>query len=41
MRTKNQKQMPLIPGTVGHPHAMELKLISQILDDIPSINEVA
>ena len=41
MRKKNQKQMPITPPTVDHPHAMELKLISRILDDIPIINEMA
>jgi len=33
--------MPLTPRTVDHPHAMELELISRILDDIPTINELA
>jgi IS5 family transposase len=33
--------MPLTPTTVDHPHAMELELISRILDDIPTINELA
>jgi len=41
MRKRNQKQIPLIPRTVNHPHAMELKLISRILDYIPVINELA
>lgn len=41
MRKKNQKQMPLTPTTVDHRHAMELELISRILDDIPTINELA
>jgi len=41
MRKRNQKQMPLTPRTVDHPHAMELELISRILDDIPTINELA
>jgi len=41
MRKKNQKQMPLTPRTVDHPHAMELKYISRILDHIPTINELA
>jgi len=41
MRKKNQKQMPLIPMTVDHPHAIELELISRILDRIPTINELA
>jgi IS5 family transposase len=41
MRKKNQKQMLLTPTTVDHPHAMELELISRILDDIPIINELA
>jgi len=41
MRKKNQKQMPLIPMTVDHPHAIELEFISRILDRIPTINELA
>jgi IS5 family transposase len=41
MRKRNQKQMPLTPTTVDHRHAMELERISRILDDIPTINEVA
>jgi IS5 family transposase len=41
MRKRNQKQMPLTPRTVDHPHAMELKHISRILDRIPTINEMA
>jgi transposase, IS5 family len=41
MRKRNQKQMPLIPRTVDHPHARELEFISQILDKIPTINELA
>ena len=41
MRKRNQKQMPLTPRTVDHPHAIELELISQILNHIPTINEVA
>ena len=41
MRKRNQKQMPLTPRTFDHPHAMELEIISQILDDIPTINELA
>ena len=41
MRKKNQKQMPLTPTTVDHPHGMELKLISRILDSTPTINELA
>ena len=41
MRKKNQKQMPLTPTTVDHPHAMELEIISRILYDIPTINELA
>jgi len=41
MRKKNQKQMPITPTTVDHPHAMELKLISRILDSTPTINELA
>jgi IS5 family transposase len=41
MRKRNQKQMPLTPRTVDHPHAMELNLISRILDHIPTIHELA
>jgi len=41
MRKRNQKQMPLTPTTVDHPHAMELQRISRILDHIPSIKELA
>ena len=41
MRKRNQKQMPLTPTSVDHPHGMELKLISRILDDISTINELA
>ena len=41
MRKRNKKQMPLTPRTVDHPHAIELELISRILDYIPTINEVA
>jgi IS5 family transposase len=41
MRKRNQKQMPLIPRTIDHPHAIELEFISRILDDIPTINELA
>jgi hypothetical protein len=41
MRKRNQKQMPLTPRTIDHPHAMELKHISRILDCIPTINELA
>ena len=33
--------MPLTPRTVDHPHAMELKLISRILNNISTINELA
>jgi hypothetical protein len=41
MRKRNQKQMPLTPTTVDHPHAMELKFIRRILDHISIINELA
>jgi len=41
MRKKNQKQMPLTLTSVDHPHAMKLKLISRILDHIPTIHELA
>ena len=36
MRKRNQKQMPLTPTSIEHPHATELKLISRILDTIPT-----
>ena len=40
MRKKNQKQMPLMITSIDHPHAEDLKSISQILDDHPIINEM-
>ena len=42
MRKRNQKtDAPLTPRTVDHPHAVELELISRILDHILTANEVA
>ena len=40
MRKKDQKQMPLMDGDIEHPRAAELKSISQILDEHPTINEM-
>ena len=40
MRKKNQKQMPLMPCNIEHPRAKELDRISQILNTIPTINEM-
>ena len=40
MRKKNQKQMPLMIKSIDHPHAEDLKSISQILDQHPIINEM-
>lgn len=40
MRKKNQKQMPLMIKSIDHPHAEDLKSISQILDNHPIINEM-
>jgi IS5 family transposase len=40
MRKKNQKQMPLMPCDIEHPRAKELVRISQILDSIPTINDM-
>jgi IS5 family transposase len=40
MRKKNQKQMPLMIKSIDHPHAEDLKSISQILDGHPIINEM-
>ena len=40
MRKKNQKQMPLMIKSIDHPHAEDLKRISQILDAHPIINEM-
>jgi len=40
MRKKNQKQLPLMASVIEHPRAKELEQISQILDSIPTINEM-
>lgn len=40
MRKKNQEQLPLMASMIEHPRAKELELISQILDRIPTINEM-
>ncbi len=40
MRKKNQKQMPLISTGIEHPRAIELDVISKILDANPNINEM-
>jgi len=37
MRKKNQKQMPLNPANVSHPHAKLLEDIARFLDDNPII----
>ena len=39
MRKKNQKQMPLNPANVNHPHAKLLEGISRFLDDNPIITD--
>ena len=39
MRKKNQKQLPLMIKRIDHPHAKELQVISDILDENPIINE--
>ncbi len=41
MRKKEQKQLPLMPSGIDHPHAAELDGISRILDENPIINEMA
>jgi IS5 family transposase len=40
MRKKNQEQLPLMASVIEHPRAKELEQISQILDSIPTINEM-
>jgi len=40
MREKNQKQMPLMPSNIKHPRAKDLARISEILDAIPTINDM-
>ena len=37
MRKKQQKQMPLIEPASGHPQVMELEIISQLIDNTPTI----
>ncbi|HBH47118.1 MAG TPA: hypothetical protein DDX98_00665 [Bacteroidales bacterium] len=37
MRKKRQKQMPLIEPASGHPQEMELEIISQLIDNTPTI----
>ena len=37
MRKKHQKQMPLIDPASGHPQEMELEIISQLIDNTPTI----
>jgi IS5 family transposase len=39
MRKKDNKQLPLMITGIDHPHAVELKGISKILDENPIINE--
>jgi hypothetical protein len=41
MRKKSQKQMPLMPSDIEHPRAKELDRISEILDSIPTITDMA
>jgi len=40
MHKKNQKQMPLNPANVDHPHAKILEGISRFLDDKPIITDM-
>lgn len=40
MRKKNQKQMPLNPANVNHPHAKLLEGMSRFLDDNPIITDM-
>ena len=39
MREKHQKQMPLMESASDHPQAKELEVISNIIDDTPTICE--
>jgi len=41
MRKKDKKQLPLMIASIDHPHAVELELISQILNENSIINEMA
>ena len=41
MRKKEQKQLPLMPAKIDHPHALELEFMSRILDSNPIINDLA
>jgi hypothetical protein len=40
MRKKNHTQLPLMDNGINHRHAEDYDRISQILDDIPIINEM-
>lgn len=40
MRKKWQIQMPLLIPDINHPHAEELRRISKVLDDIPTISKM-
>ena len=40
MRKKSQKQMPLNPPNVNHPHAKLLEDMSRLLDDNPIITDM-
>ena len=37
MRKKQQKQMPLIEPASGHPQEMELEIVSQLINNTPTI----
>ena len=41
MRKNTRKQMPIMNLNIDHPKAIELKLISEILDEIPIIYDMA
>ena len=41
MRKNRQKQMPLMEPVVDHPQAIELEAISRILDNNPTISDLA
>ena len=40
MRKKNHTQLPLMDNGINHPHAEDYERISEILDSIPTINEM-
>ena len=40
MRKRNHGQLPLMDSGIEHPRVKELEQISQILDKIPTINEM-